>query len=150
MPTGALVIVVEVPPDENVADATMLVAPAESGPAAFKLTEAMPVVVKAEAEIGVNVTRLLVAEKVTTAPLTSEPPASRSVAVAVTGVPNLTLDGTLKVREGVRVVVLLPVPVPVSPLLPHPIRQQNKTKEINRNNSLENFALIDFTMLLSF
>ena len=89
------------------ADAVMLVAPVESTLAAFKVTEAMPLAfVRAVAEVGVNVTSELVAEKVTTAPCTTAPLASLSDAVAVTGVPNVTiLEPTLNVRELKSVVV---------------------------------------------
>jgi hypothetical protein len=117
----------------------MLVAPVESILAAFKVMEATPLAfVNAVAEVGVNVTSELVAAKVTTAPCTSAPLASLSVAVAVTGFPKVTtLEGTLKVRDGdVVVVVLEPVPVVVvSALLPQAVIKQNRMKEISNNNN---------------
>jgi hypothetical protein len=95
-----LVIVVVVPFVVTGADAVMLVAPSEIMLAAFKVMEAVPLTsVNAVVEVGVNATSELDAAKVTTAPCTSAPLASLSVAVAVTGVPNVTLEGTLKVRE---------------------------------------------------
>jgi hypothetical protein len=148
MPTGVLVTVVVVPLVATEADAVMFVAPAESMLAVFKVMEAMPLAfVNAVAEVGVNVTRPLVAAKVTTAFGTTAPLASLSVAVAVTGVPNVTLEGMLKVRE-LRSVVVVPVPV-VAPL-PHPLRQQNKTKRIIRFKKDKSFFLVDFAILLSF
>jgi hypothetical protein len=98
MPTGLLVIVVVV---SNCADAVILEAPVESMLAAFKVTEATPLAfVNAVAEAGVNATRPLDAAKVTIAFCNRSPSASLSVAVAVTGVPNVTtLEETLKVRE---------------------------------------------------
>ena len=101
IPYGMLVTVEVVPPVVTGADAVMLVAPAESMLAAFKTTEAVPPTpVNAVAETGVNTTRSLGAAKVTTAPCTSTPLASLSVAVTVTGVPNVTtLEVKLKVRE---------------------------------------------------
>jgi hypothetical protein len=104
MPTGELVIVVVVPPDVIFADAVMFVAPIESMLAAFKVMEATPwwtpsAYVFAVAEVGVNATRPLDAAKVTTTPSTSVPLKSLSVAVTDTGVPYVTLEGTLKVRE---------------------------------------------------
>jgi hypothetical protein len=116
----------------------MLVAPVESILAAFKVMEATPLAfVNAVAEVGVNVTSELVAAKVTTAPCTSAPLASLSVAVAVTGFPKvITLEGTLKVRDGDVVVVLEPVPVVVvSALLPQAVIKQNRMKEISNNNN---------------
>jgi len=157
MPTGVLVTVLVVPSVVTGADAVILVAPVESMLPAFKRTEAIPLAfVNAVAEVGVNVTSELVAAKVTTAPFASAPVASLTIAVAVTGVPNVTLDGTLKVRE-LRSVVVVPVPVPVpvpvlvsSLLPPHPLRQQNRAKQISSNNDRKNFALIDFIILISF
>jgi len=149
-----LVTVVVVPEDVTGADATMLVAPAESILEALKLMMAMPLeFVKAVAEVGVNVTRLLVAVKDTTAPDTADPPESFTVAVAVIGVPyETTLEESTRetVAEEVDVVVSELLALSVSALLPHPTRQQNKTREISTNMSMGNFALIDFTMLLSF
>ena len=56
------------------ADAVMLVAPAESKLAAFKVIVATPLtLVRAVAETGVNVTSALDAAKVTTAPGTPTP-----------------------------------------------------------------------------
>jgi len=74
------------------------------------------------------VSRPLVVVKVTTALGTSAPLASVSVAVAVTGVPNVTmLEGMIKVRELRSVVgVFVPVPVAIVSPLPHPLRQQNR------------------------
>ena len=160
MPIGVLVTVVVVPDVVTGADAVILVEPAESILAAFKTIEATPLAfVNAVPEVGVNVTSVVsVAAKVTTAFGTTAPLASVSVAVAVTGVPNATtLEGILKVREAVAVaVVVVPVPVPilvpvpvVSPL-PHPLRQQNRAKQISSSNGRRNLALIDFTILLSF
>jgi len=135
------------------ADAVMLVAPVESVLAAFIRIEATPLAfVNAVADVGVNTTSELVSAKVTTAPFTSAPVASLTIAVAVTGVPNVTLDGTLKVRE-LRSVVVVPVPVLVlvsSLLPPHPLRQQKRAKQISSNNDRKNFALIDFIILISF
>jgi hypothetical protein len=42
------------------------------------------------------------------------------------------------------------VPVSVSLLPPHPLRQQNRIKKISSNNGCENLILIDFVILLSF
>jgi hypothetical protein len=147
---GVLVMVVDVPDTVTGADAIMLVAPAESILAALMLTVAMPLeFVRAVAEAGVNVTRPLVAAKDTTVPGTADPPESLTVALAVTGVPYpTTLAEMPRETEGVPVVSVL-LPLFESPLLPHPTRQQNKTREISRNKSIGNFALIDFTMLLS-
>ena len=148
MPTGVLVTVLVVPSVVTGADAVILVAPVESMLPAFKRTEAIPLAfVNAVAEVGVNVTSELVAAKVTTAPFASAPVASLTIAVAVTGVPNVTLDGTLKVRE-LRSVVVVPVPVPVllSTLPPHPLRQKNRAKKISRSAGRENLAVIDFTI----
>ena len=114
MPTGVLVTVVLV---SNCADAVMLVEPAESILVAFKTIEATPLAfVDAVPEVGVSVTSVVsAAMNVTSALGTTAPLASLSVAVAVTGVPNVTtLEGILKVREAV-VVVGVPLPV-VSPL----------------------------------
>jgi hypothetical protein len=155
IPTGVLVTVSVVPSVVTDADAVMLVAPVESILAAFKVMEATPLAfVNAVAEVGVNVTSELVAAKVTTAFGTSAPLASLSVAVAVTGIPKVTmLEGMLKVRE-LRSVVVVPVSVPVlvvvvSPL-PHPLRQQKRAKQISSSIVRENFALVDFTILFSF
>jgi hypothetical protein len=75
---------------------------------------------------------------------------SLSIAVTVTGVPNVTLEGTLKVRE-LWSVVVVPVPVPeaVSLLPPQATRQQNRAKNISSNNGREDFTLIDFIILIS-
>ena len=129
MPTGVLVTVVIVPPVVTDADAVMLVAPAESKLAAFKTIKATPLAfVNAVSEVGAHVSRPLVVVKVTTALGTSAPLASVSVAVAVTGVPNVTmLEGMIKVRELRSVVgVFVPVPVAIVSPLPHPLRQQNR------------------------
>ena len=152
IPTGVLVTVVVVPPVVIGADAIILVAPVESILAAFKTIEATPLAfVNAVAEVGVNVTSELAAAKVTTAFATVEPLASRSVAVAVAGVPNVTtLEGMLKVRELRLVVEPVPVSVAVLSPLPHPLRQQNRAKQISSKNVRENFALVDFTILFSF
>jgi len=122
-PTDVLLIVEAVPLMVTGADAVMYVAPAESILAAFNLIEATPLAfVNAVAEVGVNATSELDAAKVTTAPCTNAPLASLSVEVAVIGVPNVTLEGTLKARElRLVVVVLEPVPVPVSAPLPQAI-----------------------------
>jgi len=148
-----LVTVVVVPSVVTGANAVMLVAPVESILAAFKVMEATPLAfVNAVAGVGVNVTSELVAAKVTTAPCTSAPLASLSVAVAVAGVPKVTtLQGMLKIRE-LRLVVVVSVPVlvaVVSPLLPHPLRQQKRAKQISRSIVRDNFALVDFTILFS-
>jgi hypothetical protein len=86
-------MVVVVPPDVIGADAVMLVAPAEEEAAAATLIEATPLLsVKAEADVGLNVRRVvLAAAKVTTASDTGVPEASVSVAVAVIGDPYVTL-----------------------------------------------------------
>jgi len=49
----------------------------------------------------------------------------------------------------------VPVPVPVlvlgvSLLPPQATRQQNRAKNISSNNDRENFALVDFIILISF
>jgi len=153
IPTGVLVTVLIVPLVVTGADAVMLVAPVESILAAFKTIEATPLAfVRAEADVGVNVTRPLVAAKITTALDTSAPLASVSVAVTVTGVPNVTtLEGMIKVRELRSVVVVfVPVPVAIVSPLPHPLRQQNRVKKISSSIVRENFALVDFTILFSF
>ena len=147
MPTGVLVTVVLV---SNCADAVMLVEPAESILVAFKTIEATPLAfVDAVPEVGVSVTSVVsAAMNVTSALGTTAPLASLSVAVAVTGVPNVTtLEGILKVREAV---VVVGVPLPVVSPLPHPLRQQNRAKQISSSNGRRNLALIDFTILLSF
>jgi hypothetical protein len=146
MPTGVLVTVVVVPLVATEADAVMLVAPAESMFAVFKVMEAMPLsFVRDVAEVGVNVTMLLVAAKVTTVFGASAPLEFLSVAVTVTGVPNVTLEGTLKVRE-LRSVVVVPVVAP----LPHPQRQQNRAKQISSSNGRRSLDLVDFAILRSF
>jgi hypothetical protein len=121
---GAVVTVDAVPPVVTDADAVMLVAPEESMLAASKLTEATPLAfVRAVAEVGVNVTRPFVAVKLTTASCNGSPLAFLSVAVAVTGVPNVTvLDEMLNVivLDPVVGVVPVPVPVPSSGPVPHP------------------------------
>jgi hypothetical protein len=128
----------------------MYVAPSEALLAAFKVTEATPLAfVNAVAEVGVNATRPLDAAKVTTAFFTNAPLPSLSIAVTVAGVPNITLEGTLKLREP-RLVVVVPVPVPVVSPLPHPLRQQNRAKQISSSNGRRNLVLIVFTILLSF
>lgn len=101
MPTGVLVIVVVVPPVVIGADAVIYVAPEESTLAASRVMDATPLAfVKAVAETGVKVTSELAAAKVTTALETNAPLASRSVAVAVTGLPNVTtLEEMIKLRE---------------------------------------------------
>ena len=111
------------------ADAVIYVAPSEVLLAAFKVIGGLVVVplLSVNDEAGERVTRVVsVAAKVTTAPCTSAPVVSLSIAVTVTGVPYVTLAGTLKVRE-LRAVVV--VPVPVSLLPPHPLRQQNRIKK---------------------
>jgi hypothetical protein len=147
-----LLIVVVVPAVVTGADAVMYVAPSEALLAAFKVTEATPLTsVNAVAEVGVNATRPLDAAKVTTAFFTNAPLPSLSIAVTVTGVPDVILEGTLKLREP-RLVVVGPVPVPVlvvSPL-PHPLRQQNRAKQISSSNGRRDLVLIVFTILLSF
>ena len=152
IPTGVLVTVSVVPSVVTGADAVMLVAPVESILAAFKVMEATPLAfVNAVAEVGVNVTSELVAAKVTTAPCISAPLASLSVAVAVTGVPKVTtFEGMLKIRELRSVVVVVPVPVAVVSPLPHPLRQQNRAKQINSSNDRRNLDLVDFAILRSF
>jgi len=146
IPTGALLIVVVVPPDVSGADAVMLVAPVEKLLAAFKVTEAVPLL-SVNAVVGVRATSVIsVTVKVTTAPCTSAPVVSLSIAVTVTGVPNVTLEGTLKVRELKSVVVIF-VPVPVSSLLPpQALRQKNRAKKISSNAGRENLVVIDFTI----
>lgn len=85
-------MVVVVPPDVIGADAVMLVAPAEVEFAASMLIEATPLLFVKAVDAGLNVTReVSAAAKVTTAPDTAFPEASVSVAVAVTGNPNVTL-----------------------------------------------------------
>jgi hypothetical protein len=145
-----LLIVVVVPAVVTGADAVMYVAPSEALLAAFKVTEATPLTsVNAVAEVGVNATRPLDAAKVTTAFFTNAPLPSLSIAVTVTGVPDVILEGTLKLREP-RLVVVVPVPVPVVSPLPHPLRQQNRAKQISSSNGRRNLVLIVFTILLSF
>jgi hypothetical protein len=99
-------------------------------------------------EVDERVTRVgSVAVKYTTAPCTSAPLESLNIAVTVTGVPYVTLDGTLKVREPRSVVVPVPVLVAVVSILPpHPLRQQNKAKQISNSAGRENLAVIDFTI----
>lgn len=46
--------------------------------------------------------------------------------------------------------VVVPVPVSVVSLLPHPLRQQNRMKRIRRFKKDKNFFLVDFAILLSF
>jgi hypothetical protein len=140
------------------ADAMILVAPAESVLATFNVIEATPwlipsAYVNAVAEAGVNVTMSLVAMNVTTAPSTRFPLASRTVAVAVTGVPNVKiLEGMLKIREAALAEgQSVPVHGTVTDsLLPHPLRQQKRTKRIRRLKKDKNFFLVDFAILLSF
>jgi hypothetical protein len=87
MPTGALVTVAVVLPVVTDAEAVILVAPAESKLAEFKIIVAMPLpFVNAVAEVGVNATSVLPAAKVTTTPDTAAPLPSVTVAVTVTGV----------------------------------------------------------------
>jgi hypothetical protein len=151
--TGALVIIVVVPPEVSGADAVIYVAPAEELLAAFNSTEAVPLA-SVFAVVGVGVASVVSdAVKVTTAPGTNAPVVSLSIAVIVTGVPYVTLEGTLKVRE-LRSVVVVPVPVLVpvvsSLLPPQATRKQNRGKNISSNNGRENLALIDFIILISF
>src|SRR5208337_2558276 len=151
---------VVVPPDVIGADAIMLVAPAEVESAASTLIKATPLLfVKAVPDVGLSVRRVvLAAVKVTTAPDTAFPEASVSVAVAVTGDPNVTLftvvDPLVKVnvrKPWVVVVVLLPVDDDDELLLPpQAIRQQSAIKEISRHNDRDNLVWIDFTILLPF
>jgi len=124
----------------------MLVAPAEVLLTALKVTEVVPLL-SVNAEVGVKVTSVVSdAAKVTTAPFTSAPVVSLSIAVTVTGVPYVTLEGTLKVRE-LRSVVVVFVPVTASSILPpHPLRQQNRAKQISCSAGRENLAVIDFTI----
>jgi hypothetical protein len=154
-------MVVVVPPDVIGADAVMLVAPAEVESAAATMIEATPLLsVKAEAEVGVNVRRVVdAAVKVTTAPDTGVPEESVSIAVAVIGDPYVTLftvvDPLVKVNERnpwVVVVVLLPVEEEevVSLLPPQAIRQQSAIKEISSDNDRNNLAWINFVILLPF
>jgi len=151
IPIGVLVTVAVVPPVVTEADAVMLVAPSESTLAAFKVTEAIPLVfVRAVAEVGVKVTRLLVAAKLTTAPCTSAPLASRSVAVAVTGVPNVTV-----LAEMFNVKLPEPVGVGVESLLspgpsPQPQRIARKNREKNNNGRRNFLVLLLFIIFLLF
>ena len=151
MPTGVLVILEVAPPDVSDAEAVMLVAPSESMLAAFKVTEAIPLAfVRAVAEVGVNVTRPLVEAKLTTAPCISAPLASRSVAVAVTGVPNVTV-----LAEMFNVKLPEPVGVGVESLLspgpsPQPQRIARKNREKNNNGRRNFLVLLLFIILLPF
>ena len=132
MPTGMLVTVAVVPAVVTEADAVILVAPAESKLAAFKVIVAtpkglptVPSPVKAVAEVGVNTTIALAGAKVTTVFASSAPLAFLTVAEAVTGVPNVTeLELTLNVRELKSVGVGVGVGVGVEPSpsgpVPHP------------------------------
>jgi hypothetical protein len=125
----------------------MYVAPAESILEASTEIVATPEVVRAVAEEGVKATSELVDAKVTTAPLTSVPLASLSVALAVIGVPNVTVvEESVKVRVGVPVIVPPPVSA-VSVLPPQAIRQQNRNKEKSRHNCRNNFALITLIII---
>jgi len=108
------------------------------------------------AEEGVNATSELVDAKVTTAPLTSVPLASLSVALAVIGMPNVTVvEESVKVSVGVPVVVSPPLPPPVSAvsgLPPQAIRQQIKNRERSSHSGWKNFDLlasIIITLLLN-
>jgi hypothetical protein len=143
-----LLIVVVVPFVVICADAVIYVAPLEVLLVALKVTEAVPLT-SVNAVVGVRTASVVSdAAKVTTAPFTSVPVVSLSIAVTVTGgVPYVTLDGTLKVRE-LRSVVVVPVPVPVllSTLPPHPLRQKNRAKKISSSAGRENLAVIDFTI----
>ena len=155
MPTGVLVILEVAPPDVSDAEAVMLVAPSESMLAAFKVTEAIPLAfVRAVAEVGVNVTRPLVEAKLTTAPCISAPLASRSVAVAVTGVPNVTVLAEMfnvKLPEPVGVGVVPPEELLLSPgPSPQPQRIARKNRE-KINNGRRNFlVLLLFILFLLF
>jgi len=146
IPIGVLVTVAVVPPVVTGADAVMLVAPSESTLAAFKVTEAIPpAFVRAVAEVGVNVTRPLVEAKLTTAPCISAPLASRSVAVAVTGVPNVTVLAEMlnvKLPEPVGVGVVPPEELLLSPgPSPQPQRIARKNRE-KINNGRRNFLVL--------
>jgi hypothetical protein len=152
IPIGVLVTVMVSFPDVNWADAVMYVAPAESILAAPTEIVATPeVFVRAVAEEGVKATSELVDAKVTTAPLTTVALASLSVAVAVMGVPNVTVvDESVKVRVGVPVVVPPPVSPPVSAvsaLPPQAIRQQNRNKEKSRHIGRNFFARITLIII---
>jgi hypothetical protein len=147
IPTGLLVTVVAVPLTISGEEAVILVAPAELRLAAFTVIEATPLaLVNAVAEVGVKETSPLSAEKVTTTPCMAVPLAFLTVAVAVTGVPYVTLE-TFKVIVGD--VVVVPEPVLVSALLPQAVIKQNRMKEISSNNNCGNFTLINFAILLS-
>ena len=118
-----LITVALVPDVVTEADAVMFVAPAELISAAFKMIEATPPLVNAVAEAGLNATRELSAANVTTVFVdTSAPLLSLTVAVTVTGVPNVTeLELTLNVIELKSIVVgVVPVPAALSGPVPQP------------------------------
>lgn len=150
MPTGLLVTDVDVSLIIIGADAVILVAPAELTLVAFTVTEATPLaLVNAVAEVGVNTTNPLSAEKVTTAPCIAVPPAFLTVAVAVTGVPYVTF-GTLKEIVGDDVVPPVPASVLLSALLPQAVTEPRRARQINSNNNCRNLTLINFVILRSF
>lgn len=127
------------------------------------MTEATPLAFVNAVVAGVNTTsELSAATKVTTAPGSSAPLASLSVAVALRGVPNITeLEAVLKVRElrlvvvgvvGVVVVVVVVAPVVavVAGLPPHPLRQKNRAKKISSSNGCNNLPLVNLAIVISF
>lgn len=63
---------------------------------------------------------------------------------------DFTVGGEAKRSSEAAVGVVGVVPVSVSLLPPHPLRQQNRIKKISSNNGCENLILIDFVILLSF
>jgi hypothetical protein len=81
-------------------------------------------------------------------------PPDESSALTVIVVVAESLEGTVgdeaeMLREAAVGVVGV-VGVAVSLLPPHPLRQQNRIKKISSNNDCDNFALIDFIILISF
>jgi hypothetical protein len=64
-------------------------------------------------------------------------------------VPSETLVMDKVIEPGLVVVVLEPVPVPVSAPLPQAIIQQRSVREISRPKTRENFAHVDFIVLFS-
>jgi hypothetical protein len=89
-----------------------------------------------------------VKSKVTVLPLTAAPALLVTLTVRI-----LVCPDERDVGEPVNAAICCPEPVGeiiASPLLPHPLRQQNRAKQISSSNGRRKLALIDFTILLSF
>jgi hypothetical protein len=85
---------------------------------------------------------------VTALPLTAAPALLVTLTVRI-----LVCPDERDVGDPVNAAICCPVPavgVIASSLLPHPLRQKNRTKRIKRFKKDKNFLLVDFAILLSF